>query len=141
MRHRLYFHIVWTTRDRLPLIDGPAATLIARIARQAARQERGRLLDIGIVATHVHALVALHPLSLIPRMLQRMKGASSHLINRERRPANASLLHWDSGYNIETVSPQSLNAARRYVRNQPRHHPGDAIPDWSPPHLGTEALR
>jgi REP element-mobilizing transposase RayT len=51
MRHRMYSHLVWTTRERQPLIDGAAATLVARIVRQAARRERGRLLAIGIAPT------------------------------------------------------------------------------------------
>ena len=137
----MYFHLVWTTRDRQPLIDGAAATLVTRVVRQAARRERGRLLAIGIVATHVHALVALHPLSVVPRMLQRMKGASGHLVNRARRPAGEPPLLWAAGYTIESVSPRALEVARRYVRGQATHHPGEAIPGWVPPRLGIEALR
>ena len=141
MRHRFYAHLIWTTRDRAPLIDASAATLVTRIVRQAARTERGRLLAIGIVTTHVHALVSLHPLSVVPRMLQRTKGASGHLVNRDRRPAGAPPLQWAAGYTIEIVSPRALEAARIYIRGQATHHPAEAIPGWRPPRLGIEAMR
>ena len=49
MWHRLYFHVVWTTRDREPLIDARYAVFLSRFLRAVARQERSQILEIGLV--------------------------------------------------------------------------------------------
>src|SRR5882762_8666818 len=77
MRHRLYYHIVWTTRERQHLIDGGLARFLCRFLRGVARQERAHILEIGVVATHVHLLVRMHPICSVSRLLQRMKGGSA----------------------------------------------------------------
>ncbi len=86
------------------------------------------MLAIGIVRSHVHLLVRLHPASSLPRLLQRLKGGSAMLANREGHARAA--LRWSKGYNVETVSPKSLEAARRYVLDQAAHHPDEAIEGW-----------
>ncbi len=139
MRHRLYYHIVWTTRQREATINADVARFLVRCLRAIVRQERGRLLEIGIVATHVHLLLTLHPLSSIPRLLQRLKGGSGMLINRGLMAGIQ--FRWSDGYNVETVSPSDLPRIRDYVRSQPLHHPGDAIAGWSGVESAPETLR
>ena len=97
--------MVWTTHDRASLIDADIATFLCRFLRDVAGQERAHILEIGMVATHVHVLIRLHPTTELPRLLQRLKGGSS-------------------------VSPRSLDALRQYLRNQPVHHPREVIFGW-----------
>jgi putative transposase len=131
MRHRLYYQIVWTTRDRRPLINAESATFLTRIARGITRQERGQLLEIGVVSTHVHLLVSLHPMTQISHLLQRLKGTGAHLINQQRSPATPRL-EWAAGYAIESVSEGDLGRVRDYVRRQAERHPEEAIAGWPP---------
>jgi len=129
MRDRLYVHIVWTTRDRQPTIDATVARFLTRFLPAVARQERAGLHAVGMVRTHIHLLLQLHPTTNISRLLQRLKGGSSVLANREGHAARP--LRWARGYNIESVSPRALAAAREYVLQQPAHHPREAIPGWN----------
>lgn len=131
MRDRLYVHVVWITRDREPTIDARVATFLARYLRAVARQERAGFHALGMVRTHVHLLLQLHPTTNISRLLQRLKGGSSVLANREGH-AGTRPLRWAKGYDIESVSPRALGAARAYVLGQAKHHPQDAIPGWDP---------
>ncbi len=48
MRHRLYYHLVWTTKDREPLIDASVARFLCKFLRAIAVEERGRVLEIGM---------------------------------------------------------------------------------------------
>jgi REP element-mobilizing transposase RayT len=130
MRDRLYVHIVWTTRGREPTIDATVARFLFRFLPAIARQERAGVHALGIVRTHVHLLLQLHPTTNISRLLQRLKGGSSVLANRGGHAAGRPL-RWARGYNIESVSPRALAAAREYVLRQPVHHPQEAIPGWS----------
>ena len=85
---------------------------------------------LGMVQTHVHLLLQLHPTTSIPRLMQRLKGGSSVLANREGH-AGQRPLRWSRGYNIVSISPRALDAVRAYVLDQARHHPGEAIVGWS----------
>jgi putative transposase len=130
MRHRLYLHLVWTTLDRAPLIDAACARFLTRYLRAITAEERARVLAVGIVATHVHLLLATHPSTNLPRLIQRLKGASARIANREGHAPLGTPLRWAEGYNVQTVSLSLLGRTREYVLCQADHHPNEAIPNW-----------
>jgi len=130
VRHRIFCHIVWRTRGNAEVIDAGLARFLCRFLRAVARRERARVLEIGLVADHVHMLVRLHPLTGVSRLMQRCKGGSSYLAGRERTAAPGGTLRWAKGYSIESVSPRALSSARAYIRQQPSRHPDRAIPGW-----------
>ena len=133
MRHRLFVHLVWTTRDRAALIDLPRAQFLTRYLHAVVRQERAELWAMGIVSTHVHMLVRLHPLTSIPKLIQRMKGGSSAVARKERIGDPLRDLFWSKGYNAESVSGRAIENVRDYVNSQARRHPAEVIPGWSSP--------
>jgi putative transposase len=120
---------VWTTRYREPSIDGRVAPFLDAFLPPVAQQERASILELGIVSDHVHLLVLLHPTTSLPRLVQRLKGGSAVLANREGHAPRGCPLHRAKGYNVETVSPKRVSRVREYIRNQPRHHPEPAIGD------------
>jgi putative transposase len=128
MRHRIFMHVVWTTRQCAPLIDLAVAEYLAANLPIIARQERAHLLDLGIVSTHVHLLIRVHPTTSVTRLLQRMKGGTAAGINKRFA---ATDLRWAKGYNIDSVSLRALKAVAAYVRDQHVHHPDEAIAGWS----------
>jgi putative transposase len=126
MPDRILLHIVWTTRDREPLISQPVARFLSRFLRAVARQERTEVLAMGMVRTHVHVLARVHPTTSIPRLLQRWKGGSAVIAAREGvvRPRG---LAWAKSYSVTSVGPRQLPAVRDYVANQAQRHPDTAI--------------
>ncbi len=133
MRHRLYVHLIWTTRDRAPLITASVAGFLVRFLPAVADQERATLICLGMVTTHVHLLLRLEPVVDIARLVQRLKGASAALATREGHAATGHELRWAKGYNLESVSPSDVPAVLRYLQRQPERHPDEAIPDWATP--------
>ncbi len=131
MRHRLYYHMIWATRGRLPLLNAEVAAFLCRYLRNIARQERAHVLEIGMVTTHLHLLVRTDPQTNLSRLVQRFKGGSAHQANVERLRHEADGLRWAKGYTIETASPRALDAVRQYLRTQPERHPQDAMPGWA----------
>jgi len=127
MRHRIHVHVTWTTRDREALIDTGAMRILERLLPRIARQERSVVLQLGVVRTHVHLLLRLHPTTSIPRLLQRLKGGSSVIVNRELGSTARGGLRWAKGYNIDSISPRAVQAVRAYVRDQALRHPHEAI--------------
>ena len=130
MHHRLYLHLVWTTREREPLIDAGTARFLCRFLRAMARKERAYVLEIGMVQTHVHLLVRVHPTTSIPRLVKRLKGASSEVAAREGHGGSLGRLLWSKGYSVHSVDIRGLEGVRTYLRGQTSHHPDEAIPDW-----------
>ncbi len=141
MHHRLYYHIVWTTRDRAPLIDAGVADFLCRFLSRIAIEERARILEFGVVQTHVHLLLTAHPTTVLPKLMQRLKGGSGMLINREKHATHGVPFRWDDGYHIQTVSPRAVTPTRQYIRDQPTHHPSEAIPGWRDGLSAEELLR
>jgi len=141
MRHRLYYHLVWTTKNRLPLITAPIAGMLCRLLRVIALDEQARILEIGLVQTHLHLLLTAHPQADWARLVQRLKGASSMQINRTWGSARVAGFRWEPGYSLETVSPRQVPRVREYVRNQPSHHPVEAIEGWEGDRSSEEVLR
>lgn len=131
MRHRLYYHLIWTTLDRQPLIDTRCGHFLCRFLRVVAFDERSRLVAVGMVATHVHVLIATHPTTNLPKLIQRLKGGSAHTANQEGYAQAKAPLRWAAGYNLQTVSVSLLERTREYLRNQPSHHPTERIAGWS----------
>jgi REP element-mobilizing transposase RayT len=131
MRHRIFLHIVWTTLGRDPLIDHQRATFLRRHLRNVARAERAMVLRAGIVTTHLHLVVRIHPACTLSRLLQRWKGGSAMLCRRDQIGDPARPLRWAKGSSVVSVGPQALDAVLAYVADQPAHHPAEAIPPVS----------
>src|SRR2546425_11651392 len=81
---RIYCHIVWTPRDRVPLIDGGLARFLCSFLRGVATQERAGILEMGMVRTPVPLLVRTRPTPPLARLLQRLKGGSAAIAGKER---------------------------------------------------------
>ena len=132
MRHQLFVHLIWTTRGREPLINLAIATFLEPYIRRVAQSERAMVLEVGIVQTHLHLLLRISPQTSLPRLIQRLKGGSSHLAAVEGHSARGHELRWAKGYNLQSVSPRALPIVRDYVRHQPENHPHESIPGWLP---------
>jgi REP element-mobilizing transposase RayT len=126
MRHRVFFHLVWTTQLRAPLIDLEGARFLCRTLRPIAARHRAAVLEIGMVSTHLHLLVRAHPLADIVKMVGQMKGVTSRVAKRDC----IAPISWADGYDLESVSPGDEMKLRHYLRAQPFRHPTEAIEGW-----------
>ena len=136
---RLYAHLTCTTLRRLPLVNPDVARFLDRFLRQEAARHGNRVLEMGIVSNHVHAIVQLPGVIDIPRLVQGLKGASARIANRDGLMPRARL-RWADGYDLRSVGVRQLAAALRYVRTQAAHHPDLAIGP-SGPHRAERPLQ
>jgi REP element-mobilizing transposase RayT len=107
-------------------LNPDVARFLERFLRQEATRHGSRVLELGMVSNHVHAIVQLPPVIDIPRLVQGLKGASARIANRDGLMPRARL-RWADGYDLRSVSVRQLEDARRYVRTQAEHHPDLAI--------------
>ena len=129
---RVFVHLVWTTRSRIPLLVPELERQVHRCIETDAMRLRCTVLALDGTDDHLHVLVKI-PLSLsISALTKQLKGASSHLANRISSPK--SLFRWQDGYAALSVSRWDLEKVGSYIRNQKVHHAArTAVPDWEPP--------
>ena len=123
--YALYYHTVFVTYKREPLINQEIATFLEQFFVDKCDELEVHLLEQGIVCDHVHLILSLRPTHYIPEVLNYLKGTAAHEANNHHDFQN--VLRWMRGYRIDTVSERNLEAARRYVRDQCKHH-SDKIP-------------
>jgi putative transposase len=119
--YRLFYHFVWTTRDREPLLAGDIEQFAYALMRQKCRENNCVLAAIGGTDNHVHLLVSLPRTLCIAEFVKSVKGTSAYLLN----VAHGSPIwgfKWQGGYGVHTVSPANVSTVRRYVENQKQHH-------------------
>jgi putative transposase len=113
----LHVHVVFATRDRLPLIaDGWRGDLHAYIGG-ILRTLEAFPAAIGGVADHVHILMGVRPTHRVADLVREAKKKSSCWA-ASREP----LFAWQEGYGAFAVSISALDEVKAYIAGQAEHH-------------------
>ena len=107
------------------MIDAPTRAFLDEFLRRAAIRERVEIVELAILATHIHILVRTPPRIDLSRLVQIMKGGSSYAASRI--PENKLGLRWTREYFVATVSPRILPEEVQYLRSQNQRHPMERI--------------
>jgi REP element-mobilizing transposase RayT len=124
-RHRIYFHITWSTLGRRPMIDALTGEFLNTFLRRTAASQEAEIVELALLRTHVHVLLRTPPRFDLERLVHRMKGGSSYAANR--LPGNVTGLRWNRRYAVSSVSPRSLTLVSAYLRNQATRHPDEVV--------------
>jgi putative transposase len=124
---RLHYHLVWTTKARLPLISSDTARVIEQALYRKARELGVTIHQLGGVEDHIHVVASIPPPVAVARCLQQFKGASSYAVNSGLH--HAPRFRWQDGYGVLTLAESSLARVIDYVRRQGEHHSaGELLP-------------
>ncbi|MFT4586204.1 MAG: putative transposase [Candidatus Binatia bacterium] len=115
-----YFHCVFSTKDRRPIIDADLRERLWPFLGGIARQNKMRALEIGGVEDHVHLLLSLPATMPIAKAMQLIKGGSSKWVH-ETFPEQR-LFAWQVKYGAFSVSASQLDTVVRYIQGQEEHH-------------------
>jgi len=116
----LLYHIVFSTKNREPIITAPIRENLYRYIGGIIRGEGGVLLEIGGMPDHVHLVVRFKSEPSVATMIKIIKSKSSKWLNEQ--PKRPGRFEWQRGYAAFTVSVSQLPNVRAYVRNQEQHH-------------------
>ena len=72
-----YFHCVFSTKERRPLITPELRERLWPFLGDIARQNKMKAVEIGGVADHVHLLLSLPATIPVSKAMQLIKGGSS----------------------------------------------------------------
>ena len=118
---RLYYHVVWATKYRQPVIDDGMIIPITQAIERTTSDQDVTIYAVGVMPDHVHVLAQIPPTLAVSVVVGRWKGASSHAAN-EHRPMALAKLAWQEGYGALSVSQSGFDRVLEYVQNQRERH-------------------
>ena len=118
---KVYIHFVWSTKNRVPLLDNVDLRInVWKHIRENAK-EKGIYIDfINGHNNHCHCLVSLGADQTIQKIMQLIKGESSFWINKHN--LTKQKFEWQDEYFAVSVSESVLDKVRNYIKNQEEHH-------------------
>jgi putative transposase len=135
---RLFYHFVWTTKDRLPLLTPDMEDNVHRFLHAEANKMHAPLFFIGGTEDHVHILAAVRPAISPAEFVKQLKGSSSRFVSLEFKP-----FEWQDGYGVFSISESDVPHVMPYVKKQKQHHAAATVVEqWEQTHkwnLGPKA--
>jgi REP element-mobilizing transposase RayT len=126
--YQLYYHIIWATKERLPLIRPDLETELHGYLRGKAIEMGGIVHAIGGIEDHVHIATSIPPRMAVATYIGRLKGSSSHWVTHIHHLQMP--FEWQGGYGVLSFGKQALPRVVQYVLNQhQRHRDRLLIPD------------
>ena len=90
---RLYYHLVWGTKQRQPLINPEIETILYPYLLGKADAINSIVHAIGGIEDHIHLVVSIPPALSISDFVKTLKGSSAYHLNH-RLPAVSHQFGW-----------------------------------------------
>jgi putative transposase len=116
---RTYYHLVWATHNRHPFITPTIESELYSYVESKIRSLDCPFHTIGGIEDHIHLVVSIPPSLSIADFVKRIKGSSSHHINKAFPQQKFA---WQNEYGVFSLGGKQLETAIVYVRNQKEHH-------------------
>jgi putative transposase len=118
--YKIWLHVVWGTKDRFPFLTTKIRKELYNHMKETAKEKGYHLSLVNGTDNHVHCLFAIRPKISISKMINDVKGESSHWIN------NCNFLKvrfsWQRGFGAFSVSESQVKKVWEYILNQEEHH-------------------
>ena len=121
-----FYHVVWATRGREPILAPAKFALVEAVVRAAAEDGRVLVHAVGCMPDHVHVAASVPPALAVAAVVKRWKGSSSHLLNRHRGEGG-DRFGWQAEYGVHTFGRDALPRVVAYVNGQAEHHRRDDL--------------
>jgi len=116
----LLYHIVFSTKDRRPLITPDYEVRLYDYIGGTIRDLGGISLALNGTEDHVHLLAKLRPDRALSDVLRKLKANASGWMHRVfPRLENFT---WQRGYGAFTVSQSNVREVIEYIARQKQHH-------------------
>jgi putative transposase len=117
---KLYYHFIWGTKNRLPLIDSALEEEIYKVIVAKVKDMEGYLYAVGGMNDHIHIAVSTPPKLALSKFIGDVKGNSSHFVNHVIKPDFE--FYWQTEYGVLSFGEKNLSTVVAYIHNQKEHH-------------------
>lgn len=122
--YSIQYHIVWCVKYRHEIINNEIENRLKEILTKISYYEEFQIIEYNTDKDHVHLLINCSPHHYIPNIIQKLKGTSSrYLMNEFRNELKTKLWGgniWNPSYFIATVSENTEQQIKQYIKNQKR---------------------
>jgi REP element-mobilizing transposase RayT len=125
---RLYYHIVWATKNRLPMITPKLEPQLYKYIIDKAIKLESVIHAIGGVDNHIHLIASIPPKISISNYIGQIKGVSAFYVNSNFSQLSIKF-EWQNGFSVFSLGSKQLEIAVQYVENQKQHHQQGTIID------------
>ena len=116
----LLYHIVFSTKDRRPLITPEYETQLYDYVGGIVRSLGGISLALNGTEDHIHLLTKLRPDRALSDVLRDLKSNATGWMH-DVFPSLKNF-SWQRGYGAFTVSQSNVEEVRQYIAQQKEHH-------------------
>ncbi len=118
---RTYYHLIWATQNREPLITSTREKELYGYIIGKADYLGCIIHAIGGIEDHIHIVASIPPKLSIADFVKKIKGSSSYHLNHLPNSDDLGFA-WQHGYGVFTLGSKQLDTAVNYVNNQKEHH-------------------
>jgi putative transposase len=116
----LLSHVVFSTKDRQPLIDAEMKPRLLGYINGIVNEGGGKVLSLNAMPDHLHMLWELPPTLALSDSTRVVKTNSSRWVHEtwgSQKP-----FAWQTGYGAFSVSRSNVSAVATYIESQESHH-------------------
>jgi REP-associated tyrosine transposase len=119
--YQLHYHFVFSTKYRKPVLRGDTAIEVRDLIREICRANDIEILEGHVRPDHVHLLLEVPPQLAPSRVMQAIKGKTSHHLLMDRRKLREAFWGrhlWARGYFVATSGNVTDEVIADYIRLQ-----------------------
>lgn len=120
--YSIQYHIVWCVKYRHKILTKDIEIRLIELLQQIASDNNFSILEVNTDLDHIHLLIDCTPQHHIPNMIKALKGVSARLLMKEYGDTLKKRLWgghlWNPSYFIATVSENTEEQIRNYIKNQ-----------------------
>ena len=123
---RTYYHLIWATKERQPLITQEKETELYGYIIGKANALECIIHAINGTENHIHIVASIPPKLSIAEFVKKIKGSSAYHLNHCKFSSDIPFA-WQKSYGVLTLGSKQLDDAKGYVNNQKEHHRNGTI--------------
>ena len=116
----IYIHLVFSTKNREPLILPPYEKELHKYITHVCNEIGCSALAVSGYTDHIHVLCRLSRQMTIANLVSKIKAHSSRWM--KTKSEELAHFYWQNGYGAFSISHGHVEAVKKYVLNQQKHH-------------------
>jgi putative transposase len=115
---KLFYHCVWSTKNREPLLTCDVEPLVHGYLCGNAVDLGATVFALNGTEDHVHMVVSIPPKIAVARFIGQVKAVASTRLNKSGK----GVLFWQEEYGVFSLDEKRLPTCIAYVERQKQHH-------------------
>jgi REP element-mobilizing transposase RayT len=117
--YQLFYHLVWSTKHRQPLLTEQVEPIVHNLLRTKAIGLGGTVFAVNGMADHVHMVVSIPPAIAVAKFVGQIKATASTRFNKG---GHGAPIYWQEEYGAFSFDGKRLPNFIAYVDRQKEHH-------------------